>query len=100
MRLLDSLRDAEKRGMSSVRKQVERAREEWDDMERRIRQRMRIYPQKLRTKLSTRSQASQPETRDRGMAATAVATDTEPVKPIISIHGRDLPPEDIDDSAA
>ena len=103
MRLLDSLRDAEKKGMSSVRERVQRAREEWDDVERRIRQRMRIYPEKLRAKLGVCSQ-TEPEqgNQNRGLAASAAAGDKKnlPDKPIVSIRGRDVPPEDVDDSAA
>ncbi len=100
MRLLDTLRDAEKQGMSSVRKQMERARAEWDDVERRIRQRMRIYPQKLRTKLSMRVRTGEePEAQDRGMAATAAAG-AQPAEPIISIHGRDVRDTKPDDQAA
>lgn len=46
MRLVDNLRKAEEKGVMRIRRGVERAREEWADVERRIRQRMRIYPHK------------------------------------------------------
>jgi translation initiation factor 4A len=46
MRLVDNLRKAEEKGVMHIRRSVDRAREEWADVERRIRQRMRIYPQK------------------------------------------------------
>ena len=46
MRLVDNLRKAEEKGVMRIRRGVDRAREEWADVERRIRQRMRIYPHK------------------------------------------------------
>ena len=48
MRLLDNLRTAERKTVNAMRRGVVKAREDWGDLERRIRQRMRIYPQKLR----------------------------------------------------
>lgn len=106
MRLWENFRNH--KGISSVRERVERARNEWNDVERRIRQRMRVYPEKLRAKLNVRSRieiTSESEGRDRGLAAKAGASagENQAVKPIVSIRGRDVPPEtteDIDDSAA
>lgn len=102
MRLIENLREAEKKGMSSVRKTVERAREEWVDVERRLRQRMRIYPQKLRNKMNT-GVPEQPEKTNLGAAAAvggSSASGTSSSKPIISVHGRDVSDEEIDNSAA
>ena len=48
MRLVENLRKAEEKSVMTIRRGMERAREEWADVERRIRQRMRIYPQKQR----------------------------------------------------
>jgi hypothetical protein len=87
MRLLETLRSTEQSGKSAVRRQVERAREEWNDLERRIRQRMRIYPQKIVRKVRPVPEA-EPESQELSMAAKAgVAGDQ---RPIISVHGRDL----------
>jgi hypothetical protein len=83
MRLVDNLRKAEEKGVMRIRRGVDRAREEWADVERRIRQRMRIYPHKPRA------------------AAVAVGRinldqdfperpSDEPRKPIISVRGQDL----------
>jgi hypothetical protein len=82
MRLVDNLRKAERKGAMTIRRGVERAREEWGDVERRIRQRMRIYPQKTRPAAA-------------GLAAvdldeTAVPDTNTVRKPIISVNGRDL----------
>ncbi|HEY3768226.1 MAG TPA: hypothetical protein VGN44_06105 [Candidatus Angelobacter sp.] len=48
MHLAENLRKAEEKSVSTIRRGMERAREEWQDVERRIRKRMRIYPQKQR----------------------------------------------------
>jgi hypothetical protein len=106
MRLLENFRNH--KGISAVRERVERARDEWNDVERRIRQRMRVYPEKLRARLSARSRIEitpEPENQNRGLAATAAAGagENQQAKPIVSIRERDLPPknvEEIDDSAA
>ena len=83
MRLVDNLRKAEKKGAMTIRRGVERAREEWADVERRIRQRMRIYPQKTRTAVVGAApidldETALPATQDAGR------------KPIVSVNGRDL----------
>jgi hypothetical protein len=80
MRLVDNLRKAEKKGAMSIRRGMERAREEWGDVERRIRQRMRIYPQKSQIKAAA---VEMDET-------TASEANVTGQKPIVSIHGRDL----------
>jgi hypothetical protein len=49
MRPAENLRKAEEKSVSTIRQGIERAREEWADVERKIRKRMRIYPQKART---------------------------------------------------
>jgi hypothetical protein len=82
MRLVDNLRKAEKKGAMTIRRGVERAREEWADAERRLRQRMRVYPQK-QTPAAV------------GVAAmdldeTAMPETKSVRKPIISVNGQDL----------
>jgi hypothetical protein len=95
MRLIENLRNAEERGRSGLRQGMERARDEWADAERRIRQRMRVYPEKLK-KLIARSN---PEAdTEVPQAAAAAATDRGVVtqRPIVSIHGQDVPEPDSD----
>lgn len=92
MRLLETLRSTEQSGKSAVRRQVERAREEWNDVERRIRQRMRMYPQKLIRKVRPVPEAEQ-ESQELSMAAKAGAAGDQ--RPIISVHGRDLNENDL-----
>ncbi len=48
------LRNIDAKGMGGVRQAIKRAREGFTDVERRMRQRMRVYPRKLRN-LITRS---------------------------------------------
>jgi len=89
VRLVDNLRKAEKKGAMTIRRGVERAREEWADVERRIRQRMRIYPQKVRAMAAA---APNNGVASIGMDHTAgeePGTDAAR-KPIVSVHGHDL----------
>src|SRR2546421_12749460 len=101
MRLLENLRNAEQKGVNAVRRGMERAREEWGDLERRIRQRMRIYPQKL-TKVNASASQYGPESDiiDQGIPAGISEPEPERKKPIVSIHGRDVSEEDLDKPAA
>lgn len=99
MRLIDNLRNAEKKGLATVRRQVDRAKDEWSDVERRIRQRMRIYPQKLRQKMRIGEDTLAPDSNVE--TSTAVAAAAAPgTKPIISIHGRDVPEHETDEKAS
>ena len=97
MRLLDNLRNAEQKTVKVMRRGVARAREEWEDVERRIRQRMRIYPQKLKKNVMiTRPPAElYPDVPTQG-----VMTEPEARTPIVSVHGRDVKDEDLDRPAA
>jgi len=83
MRLADNLRKAEKKGAMTLRRGVERAREEWADVERKLRQRMRIYPQKVKMAKVAAMDLDEPTVPDASAA-------TSKSKPIVSIHGRDL----------
>jgi hypothetical protein len=97
MRLIDNLRNAERKGLASVRRGVDRAKDEWGDVERRIRQRMRIYPQKLRQKMKMSTEAAPPENLDASAAAAGAGPGA---KPIISIEGRDVPEHEFDEKAS
>lgn len=85
MRLVDNLRKAEEKGVMSIRRGVERARDEWSDVERRIRQRMRIYPHKQRVATAGAGQTNLAQDIPEQSSGSA-----EPRKPIVSIHGQDL----------
>ena len=98
MRLIDNLRNAEKKGLASVRRKMDRAKDEWSDVERRIRQRMRIYPQKLRQKMRMGEEAAPPSNLDTSAAAAAAAAPG--AKPIISRDGRDAPEHESKEKAS
>jgi hypothetical protein len=83
MRLVDNLREAEEKGVMRIRRGVDRAREEWADVERRIRQRMRIYPQKQKAAAA----GAGPVNPDQDVPEHL---SDEPRKPIISIRGQDM----------
>jgi hypothetical protein len=102
MRLLDNLRNAERKGAQALRRGMERAREEWEDVERRIRQRMRIYPQKLRNiQASGHEPEHEPDVVDQGIpAGLGGPAESEVRKPIVSVHGQDIHEEEADKDAA
>ena len=87
MRLVDNLRKAEEKGVMHIRRGVDRAREEWTDVERRIRQRMRIYPQKQKSAAAAAGAGAGPINLDQDVPEHS---SNEPRKPIISIRGQDL----------
>jgi hypothetical protein len=84
MRLVDNLRKAEERSVMTIRRGVERVLEEWADVERRIRQRMRIYPQKQETVAAGGLLDLEPDVPEGQLESG------EPRRPIVSVHGRDL----------
>ena len=98
MRLLDNLRNAEQKGVSAIRQHMARAREEWGDVERHIRQRMRIYPQKLHKKRNVLT--ARPDSELRPDLPAPAPPELETPKPIVSIHGRDVPAGEADHTAA
>lgn len=85
MRLVDNLLNAEEKGVMRIRRSVDRARQEWTDVERRIRQRMRIYPQKQKSAVAATGAGLLNLDQD-----VPERSSTEPRKPIISIRGQDL----------
>ncbi len=89
MSFIDNFRKArtEKKGTSSIRRGVERAREEWADLERRLRQRMRIYPQKSRVMAAG---AHGSTSFDMDEAATGEGSGPAERRPIVSVHGHDV----------
>ncbi|HEY2115134.1 MAG TPA: hypothetical protein VGJ51_08580 [Candidatus Angelobacter sp.] len=85
MRLVDNLRKAEEKGVMSIRRSMERARDEWSDVERRIRQRMRIYPHKQKAAAAGAGRTNlEPDVPEQSSSSS------EPRNPIVSIHGQDL----------
>ena len=85
MRLVENLRKAEEKSVMTLRRGVERAREEWADVERRIRQRMRIYPQKQNAMAAVAASGFSLE-----QDVPDIAPQSGERRPIVSIHGKDL----------
>ena len=88
MRFVDNLRKAEEKSMMTIRRGVERVRDEWSDVERRIRQRMRIYPQKHMRPMTAGAPTGQPSLEHE--VPEERTESGEPRKPIVSVHGHDL----------
>ena len=86
MRLVDNFRKAEEKGATSIRRGIERAREEWTDVERRIRQRMRVYPQKQHAMAAAIPGQSGIEQDVLDIQQKS----NEKRTPIVSVHGHDL----------
>jgi hypothetical protein len=82
MRLVDNLRKAEEKGVMRIRRGMDRAREEWADVERRIRQRMRIYPHKKQAAAGAGSVILDQDVPQHSSG--------EQRRPIITIRGQDL----------
>jgi hypothetical protein len=93
MGLMDKLRNAEQQGRSAARNAFGRALDFGEDAQRRIRQRMRIYPRR-ETPIPSEVSEGQPA----GLALAIEDSDevrrfeAEP-EPIISVNGRDVKPE-------
>ena len=92
MSLIDNFRKTEKTKVDkkrtlSIRRGMERAKEEWADLERKLRQRMRVYPQKTRAMAAG---APGGVSFDVDEAPTGEGPVSVARKPIISVHGHDL----------
>jgi hypothetical protein len=101
MSLREKLFSSEHKPVGFLRRRVEQAREGLADVERRIRQRMRIYPRKLRRVLLPEQEARELEQIDQrlpsggaGSLGADPETNREAGKPIVSIHGRDVEEEE------
>src|SRR5207302_10566723 len=81
MGLMDRLREAEEQGKKAARHAYERALEMGEDAQRRIRQKMRIYPP---------TAASAGEAGHDVQADMNAADTVSPPEPIISLEARDI----------
>lgn len=99
MRLFEKVRNAEQKGVKAVRQGMARAREEWGDVERRLRQRMRVYPQKLKKGMAATAGPPAELTPDVPRQEPPLETEESP-RPIVSVHGRDVKDDELDHPAA
>ena len=86
MGLMDSLRRAEEEGKALARRGMEKARAGVEDAERTMRRKMRVHPRPV---------SATPGPQKSGQEAIDPAKDG-----IVSIHGRDIDPEELDKNAA
>ena len=105
MRLVEDPDNEREKPARSVRQRMERAREKWVDVERRIRQRMRIYPQKLRGMITSRAErAREIDESELRLPPGGHASSPDPVadrprrKPIVSIRGQEAKEEAKEDT--
>lgn len=92
MSFIDNFRKTErvkpdKKSALSIRRGVERAREEWADLERKLRQRMRVYPQKPRVMAAVAPGGGSFDVDETVPNERPNQTER---KPIVSVHGHDL----------
>ena len=99
MRLLEKLVSAEQKSVDAMRRGMDKARMEWGDLERRMRQRMRVYPQKTNSLISSHPEADS----ELDLAQSALVehdSAREKRNPIVSIRGRDITTTDLNKTAA
>lgn len=85
------------KGLDGVRNAMQRAREEWTDAERRIRQRMRVYPQKLRNLMTRSTDEAGLEVERHTVKAVHMGGITPQPTPIVSINGHDVDGHHVDE---
>jgi hypothetical protein len=95
MHYAGDLRNLKTISAGKMRHAIDQAREEWTDAERRIRQRMRVYPQKLRKLISRSTDEPGIEFETQTVAAVKMGKISPEPRPIISIHGHDVDEKDL-----
>ena len=111
MSLLDRLRKAKQRGRNAAREKMERARLSLEEAQSIMRRKMRIHPRTRRTHEAVRMQNPQDVKRVEAeeKSATSAAPESalghqsapeqpalESRRPIVSVNGKDVAPEDLD----
>jgi hypothetical protein len=84
------LRKIDAKGMGGVRQTIKRAREGFADVERRMRQRMRVYPRKLRNLITRSTEESALGFEAPDVSAIEMGHITPEPRPIVSINGHDV----------
>lgn len=93
MGLMERLREAEEQGKEAARSVYDRARDFGEDVQRRLRKKMRIYPADRVATPSEVSQVQHAATLSRKPEIEDVRhVEAEKPQPIISIEGKDLKP--------
>jgi hypothetical protein len=87
MGLMDSLRRAEEEGKALARRGMEKARNGMEEAESSMRRKMRVHPRPFHSTVVAPSKV-EPEVTNPAEGG------------IVSIHGRDVSPEELDKNAA
>lgn len=88
MGFIAALRHAEEQGRNAAKLTLNEISHEIREAETAVRRRMRVHPQP----------AVSADKTDAGLKKLSSTED--PLRPIVSIHGQDVPEEDIDHTAA
>jgi hypothetical protein len=102
MGLMDTIRKTEERSRAAARRGMQIARSGWEDTERALRRRMRIYPESKNKKTAGRSSGapSQAAVKDDVVHDVLSRQDDQGASPaakrpaIVSVNGKDLGPEE------
>ena len=92
MGLMDRLREAEEHGKEVARNAYEQARDFGEDVQRRLRQKMRIYPPDRAATPSEVSQAQPAAASPTGVEMEDIRHLEAERQPIITIEGKDVKP--------
>ncbi len=68
MGLIERLRKAEEQGLSAAQRKLEKAREAWDDSERRLRRKMRLHPRAEHPPATLPDEIQPPTSSDKQVA--------------------------------
>lgn len=93
MGLIDKIRKTEKQSREATRHAVHRAKQMGDDAQRRLRQKMRIYPQPVTSSQATPGKSNLKPDRTNGLSRAGFEANQR--KPIVSVHGRDLSEDEL-----
>ena len=89
MGFIAALRQAEEQSKNAAKMALNEIAHEVREAETAVRRRMRVHPQ-----------PAAPADKAEAGALKNVSTTEDPLRPIVSIHGQDVPEEDIDHTAA
>ncbi len=75
---IDALRKAEQQGRGVAHRGFDKARDKWEDAERRLRRKMRIFPDKAKQRAAPARTPAELETRHNEPAAEPASSNVGP----------------------
>jgi len=105
MGLIDRLRNVGQRAGSAAHEGIARVRSKFEDVEGRLRHRMRVYPKRPKlwgTAAGEMGAAVDEQLEDEISIAAPAESQSKPPRraPIVSVHGKDIDEKDLDRGAA